>query len=74
MMCRDLVCAGESDRRDDGPTHVKAGVEGLLRAYSLLLKANANDREPYLDKLMKKRDEGMLKKFLKSLMASGCGN
>jgi hypothetical protein len=28
----------------------------------------------YPDKLIKKRDEGMLKKFLKSLMASGCGN
>jgi hypothetical protein len=70
MMCRDLVRAGESDRGDDGPRHVEAGVEGLLRAYALLLKSNANDREPYLDKLMDRRDEGMTENFLKSLMAS----
>ena len=73
MMCRDLVRAGESDRGDDGPTHVEAGVEGLLRTHALPLKANANDREPNLDKLMNRRDEGMTEKFLKSLMASCCG-
>jgi hypothetical protein len=73
-MCADGVCAGASDRRNDGPVQVEAGVEGLLRAYAVLLKANANDREPYLDKLMKKRDEGTLKNFLKSHTASRCDN
>jgi hypothetical protein len=73
-VCADGVCAGASDRRNDGPVQVEAGVEGLLHAYAVLLKANANDREQYLDKLMKTRDEGTLKKFLKSHTASGCDN
>jgi len=62
------------DRQDNGPAQVEAGVEGVLRTYEVLLKANANDREPYLDKLIKKRDEGSLKEFVKAHMASGCGN
>ena len=40
----------------------------------MLLKLNANDREPYLDKLMKKRDEGTAKNFLKSHTDCECDN
>jgi hypothetical protein len=73
-MSAEGVCAGASHRRNDGPVQVEADVQGLLRAFAELLKSNANDREPHLDKLMKKRDEGTLKKFLKSHTASECDN
>ena len=48
----------------------KPVLTGLLRTYALLGKANAVDREPYLDKLMNRRDEPMTEKSLKPLMAS----
>jgi hypothetical protein len=73
-MCADGVCAGASSCRNDGPVQVEAGVQCLLRAYAVLLKLNANDREPYLDKLMKKRDEGTAKNFLKSHTDCECDN
>jgi len=73
-MCADGLCGGTSDRRNDGPVQVEAGVEGLLRTYAELLKPNANDCESHLDKRMKQRDEGTLKKSLKSHTASECDN
>jgi len=46
----------------------------VLPVYEQLLKANPNDREPYLDKLIKQRDAGTLKQFVKQHAPAGCGN
>jgi hypothetical protein len=62
------------DRKDDGTAQVEAGVEGVLRVYELLLKANSRDREPYLDKLIKRRDAGTLAQFVEQRAPSACTN
>jgi hypothetical protein len=40
------------DKKDDRLAEYQAGVEGGLRVYEPLLKANPRDREPYLDDLI----------------------
>jgi hypothetical protein len=62
------------DRQDDGPAQVEAGVEGVLRVYQILVKANAKDRQPYLDMLIKQREAGTLAQFVKQHAASACKN
>jgi hypothetical protein len=62
------------DRQDDGPAQVEAGVEGVLQAYEQLLNANPKDREPWLDKLLKQREAGTLKQFVKQHTPAGCGD
>lgn len=62
------------DRQDNGPAQMEAGAEGVLRAYEALIKANPNDREPFLDKLIKQRDAGTLSQFIKQHAPSACGN
>jgi hypothetical protein len=61
-------------RQDDGRAQVEAGVEGVLRVYELSLKANPRDREPYLDKLIKRRDDGTLAHFVEQHASSSCMN
>ena len=56
----------------------QAGVEGALRVYEMLVKANPGDRQPYYDDLVQRRDAGRLAPWIKnwtvpcSLIAS-CG-
>jgi hypothetical protein len=63
---------GNSDRQDDKFAEIEAGVEGVLNVYEVLLTANPNDREPYLDKLIKQREEGTLAKFVERRATSEC--
>jgi hypothetical protein len=60
------------DRQDDKLAELEAGVEGVLNVYEVLLKANPNDREPYLDKLIKQREDGTLAKFVEQRATSSC--
>ena len=62
------------DRQDDGPAQVEAGVEGVLRVYEALIKANPDHRDPFLDKLIKQRDAGTLPQFVKQHAPSPCNN
>ncbi len=52
----------------------QAGVEGALRAYEALLKANPKDRQPYLDDLIQRREAGTLSQFVKERAAVACKN
>jgi hypothetical protein len=52
----------------------QAGVEGALRVYEVLLKANPKDRQPYLDDLIQRRDAGTLVQFVKDRAAVACKN
>jgi hypothetical protein len=61
-------------QQDDGLAQVQAGVEGVLHAYELLLKANSNDRQAYLDKLIKLRQAGTLAQFVKKHASASCSN
>jgi hypothetical protein len=63
-----------SDRQEDGPAQVQAGVDGVLRVYEAMLKANAKAREAYLDKLIKRREDGTLAQFVKQHTPSACTN
>jgi hypothetical protein len=62
------------DWQDNGPAQIEAAVEGVLRVYGLLLKANPQDREPFLDELIKQREAGTLAQFVKQHTASTCNN
>jgi hypothetical protein len=62
------------DHQDDRLAQLNAGVEGVLRVYELLLKADPKDRQPYLDKLIKQRDEGTLAKFVEQHASPSCIN
>ena len=57
------------DRRDDLLAEYQAGVEGSLRVYEALVHANEKDRQPYLDDLVKRRDDGTLMDFVKERAA-----
>jgi len=74
VMAQTAFVLENPDHQDEGPAQVEAGVEGVLPVYEQLLKANPNDREPYLDKLIKQRDAGTLKQFVKQHAPAGCGN
>ncbi|MGA2169186.1 MAG: hypothetical protein ABSG62_13325 [Terracidiphilus sp.] len=62
------------DKRDDRLAEYQAGVEGALRVYALLLKANPKDRESYLDDLIQRREAGTLAQFVKKRAAAACKN
>jgi len=50
----------------------QAGVRGALRVYEVLLAQNAKDRQPALDDLIKKRDDGSLDAYIQGQAASKC--
>ena len=60
------------DRKDDLLPEYQAGVESALHTYEFLLKANAKDRQPYLDDLLQKRDAGTLAQYVAEHAASSC--
>jgi hypothetical protein len=53
------------DKQDDRLAEYQAGVEGALRVYEVLLKANPKDRQPFLDDLIERRDAGTLAQWVK---------
>jgi len=58
------------DKKDDELVEYQAGVEGALRVYELLVKANPKDREPYLDDLIQQREAGTLFQFTRGRATS----
>ena len=60
------------DRQSDALAQYQAGVEGVLRIYELLLKANPKDRQPYLDELIQRREAGTLAQFVKERAEAAC--
>jgi len=60
------------DKQSDTLAQYQAGVEGALRVYEVLLKANPKDREPYLDDLMQRREAGTLAQFVKERAEAAC--
>ncbi|MGA2349057.1 MAG: hypothetical protein ABSF70_01380 [Terracidiphilus sp.] len=60
------------DKQDDLLAQYQAGVEGALRVYEVLLKANPKDRQPYLDELIERRDAGTLVDFVKARGSTNC--
>jgi hypothetical protein len=49
-------------------------AEEARRNRAVLSKANPKDREPYLDKLIKRRDEGTMAQFVERHAPSSCMN
>jgi hypothetical protein len=52
----------------------QAGVEGALRVYEVLVKANSKDRQPYLDDLIQRREAGTLAQFVAERASASCKN
>ncbi|MGD0858869.1 MAG: hypothetical protein ABR912_06090 [Terracidiphilus sp.] len=60
------------DKQDDRLAEYQAGVEGALRVYEVLLKANPKDRQPFLDDLIERREAGTLAQFVKERAEAAC--
>jgi hypothetical protein len=63
----------DPDKRTDLSAEYEAGMEGALRIYELLLQTKPKDRQPYLDDLVKRRNDGTLGDYMKARVAS-CKN
>ena len=62
------------DKQGDRLAEYRAGVEGALRVYEVLLRADAKYRSPYLDDLLQRREAGTLAKFVKERAKASCKN
>jgi hypothetical protein len=60
------------DKQADHLAEYQAGVEGALRVYEALLKANPKDQQPYLDDLIQKREAGTLPQWVKERADTTC--
>lgn len=60
------------DKKGDELGEYQAGVEGALRVYEALVKANPKDRQPYLDDLLRRRDAGTRTQFVAERAAASC--
>jgi hypothetical protein len=73
MMSQTEFALQNPDKQTDPLAQYQAGVEGALRVYEVLLKANPKDRQPYLDDLIQRRESGTLQQFVKDRVAVACG-
>ena len=58
--------------KGDRQAEYQAGAEAALHVYELLLNTNPKDREPYLDDLIQRRDNGTLQDFVKERALAAC--
>jgi hypothetical protein len=62
------------EKQNDLLAQYQVGVEGALRTYEVLLKANPKDRQPFLDDLIQRRDAGILAQWVKERTDVKCHN
>jgi hypothetical protein len=62
-----------TDKQYDELAQYKAGVEGVLRVYELMLKDNPKGHQLILDDLIQRRDAGTLPQWIKE-RAANCRN
>jgi hypothetical protein len=74
VMAQTAFVLQNPDKQADTLAQYQAGVEGALKVYELLLKANPKDRQPYLDDLIQVRAAGTLGDFVKQRAAASCKN
>jgi hypothetical protein len=74
VMAQTAFVIENPGKKDDVLAEYQAGVEGALRVYELLLKANPKDRQAYLDDLIERRDRGTLAQFVKERAEASCKN
>lgn len=60
------------DRAKDEIAVQTAGMEGALKVYEIYVKAQPDARLPFLDDLLKKRDDGTLPAHMKDAVPKGC--
>jgi hypothetical protein len=60
------------DKQDDRLAEYQAGVEGGLRYYEALLKANPKIRKPLMDELIQRRETGTLAQFVLEQSKAEC--
>jgi hypothetical protein len=72
FMAQSAFVIENPGRKDDRVAEYQAGVEGALRIYESLIKANPKDRQPYFDDLVQRRDAGTLAEFVKERAATAC--
>ncbi len=62
------------DKKDERLAEYQAGVQGALRVYEVLPQTNPQDRQPYPDDLIQRRDAGTLGEYVKERAAAACAN
>ena len=72
VMSQTAFVLQNPEKQDDVLSQYQAGVEGALRVYEVLLKANPKDRQPFLDDLIQRRDAGTLAGFVKERAEASC--
>jgi hypothetical protein len=60
------------DQASDQVAVQTAGIEGALQVYDVFVKAMPEDRLPYLDDLVAKRNDGSLKAYMQAAVPKGC--
>lgn len=72
LMAQTEFALQDSVKQGDVLAQYQAGVEGVLRVYEVLMKANPKDQQPYLDDLIQRRDAGTLPQWVKERAAATC--
>jgi hypothetical protein len=74
FMAQAAFVIDNPDKQDQRIAEYEAGVEGALRVYEALVKANPKDREAYLDDLIARRDAGTLAQYVEERADASCKN
>jgi recombinational DNA repair ATPase RecF len=72
LMAQTEFALQDSGKKGDVLAEFRAGVEGVLRVYEVLLKSNPKDRQPFLDDLIQRRDAGTLAQWVKERAGTEC--
>jgi hypothetical protein len=73
-VCQTTLLIEHPEQQNDREAEYEAGAAGALRIYETLLKANAKDRQPYRDELLRRRDAGTLDDFVKQRVTAAREN
>jgi hypothetical protein len=74
FMAQTAFVIENPDKKDDRAAEYLAGVEGSLNVYAALVKIHPQDRQDYLDNLIKQREAGTLAQFVKERSMTACEN
>lgn len=60
------------DQAKDEVAVQTAGILGALKVYEVFAKSQPNERLPFLDDLLKRRDDGTLASYMQEAVPKGC--
>jgi len=72
FMAQAAFALERTDKSEDLLAEYETGVEGALRIYQNLVKANPKDDNSYLDELVQRREAGTLAEYVKGRASASC--